>query len=216
MTAALALAGCKQPEIKGAPDAQGLALVEYSGMDAVRANPAVDFAKYKTIVIDDLGFSQLKITQPTDASGRYGKFKLDAEDLAALRAGYRREVAEALTNEDAYRVLDGASAGAADTLRLQTEMTRLEPTAPREKDEIGVVSARDKTFTKGAGSMTLEARLIDTRSGQVIATLRDELADDETWGSNNPVFNRAAVLRGFSSWGYRVRRQLQALSAPKP
>jgi len=217
MTMALAagLSGCKQPQINGAPDAQGLAEVEHSGMDAVRANPTVNFAKYTSIVIEDLGFTQLKITQPLDSSARYEKFKLDDQDIAELRAGYRRQVTEVLTDEGAYRVLDSAGSGAGDTLRLQAEMTKLEPTAPREKDAVGVGSARDKTFTRGAGSMTLEARLIDAKSGQTVATLRDEIADDETWSQNNPVFNRGAVLRGFTNWGYGVRRQLQALAAPK-
>ncbi|HSB97054.1 MAG TPA: DUF3313 family protein [Spongiibacteraceae bacterium] len=215
MALAAALPGCKQPEIKGVPDAQGLAEVEHSGMDAVRANPTVNFAKYTSIVIDDIGFTQLKITQPLDSSARYEKFTLDDKDFAELRAGYRRQVTEVLTDSGAFRVIENASAGATDTLRLQTEMTRLEPTAPREKDAVGVGSARDKTFTRGAGSMTLVARLIDVRSGQTVVTLRDEVADDESWSQNNPVFNRGAILRGFTNWGYGVRRQLQALAAPK-
>lgn len=208
------LAGCQQPEVKGQPNAQGLATVANSGMDEVLVNPKSDFSKYKSIAIADMNFSRLQIVDPDDRSGRYEKLKLSEEDLAVLRKEYRRKLGEVLSGKGGYQIIDNVVPGAADTLIIRTDMLRLEPNAPREKDEIGVVSARDKTFTKGAGSMTLAAELVDAGTGKPVVLLRDEVSDIDTWGTNNPVTNRAAILRGFSSWGYGIRRQLDAFSTP--
>lgn len=209
------LLACQQPQIKGPPNAQGLAEVANSGMDQVLVNPGGDFSQYRSIIIADMNFSRLQIVDPDDRTGRFQKMKLDEDDLAMLRREYRRKLGEVLGEKGGYRIVDSIAAGAEDTLILRTDMVRLEPNAPREKDEIGVASARDKTFTKGAGSMTLEAVLVDAGSGRPVLVLHDELADIDTWGANNPVSNRAAIVNGFASWGYGILRQLQAFSTPR-
>lgn len=211
----LGLAGCQQPEVKGQPNAQGLSAVTNSGMDEVMVDSRVDFSRYKSIGIADMNFSRLQIVEPSDYTGRYQKMSLSEEDIAMLRSEYRRKVGEVLSEQGGYRIIDNFVPGDKDTLILQTEMVRLEPNAPREKDEIGVGSARDKTFTKGAGSMTLEAALVDAATGKPVVVLHDEVSDTETWGNNNPVTNRAAILRAFTSWGYGIRRQLDAFSSPR-
>lgn len=210
------LSGCQQPQIAAATNAQGLAPVRYSGMDYAMADPRATFAAYRAVLIEPLGFSRLQIFAPADDTGRYGRFSFDEEDMRVLRSEYRRKVAQALGERDGYRIVATPDTGAADgaTLRLQTELLKLEPNAPRERDEIGAVSARDRTFSKGAGSLTLEARLIDARTGEVVAVLRNEEKDDEAWGPNNPVTNRAAIIRAFYGWGLAVRRQLDAFAAP--
>jgi hypothetical protein len=211
----LGLAGCQQPEIKGQPNAQGLSEVKNSGMDEVLVDPTVDFSQYKSIAIADMNFSRLQIVEPSDDAARYRKIQLSEEDIAMLRSEYRRKVGAVLSEQGGYKIVDSFVPGARDTLIVRTDMVRLEPNAPREKDEIGVGSARDETFTKGAGSMTLEAALVDVGTGKPVVVLRDEVTDNETWGNNNPVTNRAAILRAFTSWGYGIRRQLDAFSSPR-
>ena len=212
---ALALAACQQPEIKGPPNANGLSEVANSGMQAVLVDPRVDFSRYRAIAIADINFSRLQIVEPTDYRGRYKKMTLSDEDIAMLRSEYRRKLGEVLGQQGGYQIVDSVVPGAKDTLIVRTDMVRLEPTAPREKDEVGVVSARDKTFTKGAGSMTLEAELVDVSTRKAVVVLRDEVSDIETWGNNNPVSNRAAILQAFTSWGYGIRRQLDAFSSSR-
>lgn len=211
----LGMAGCQQPEIKGQPNANGLAEVANSGMNAVLVDPKVDFSRYRSIAIADMNFSRLQIVEPSDYSGRYQKMKLSEEDMAMLRSEYRRKIGEVLSEQGGYQIVDSVAPGSKDTLILHTDMVRLEPNAPREKDEIGVGSARDKTFTKGAGSMTMEAELVDVGTGKAVVVLGDEVADMDSWSNNNPVSNRAAILRGFTSFGYGIRRQLDAFSTPR-
>jgi hypothetical protein len=211
----LGMAGCQQPEIKGPINANGLAEVANSGMNAVLVDPKVDFSRYRAIAIADMNFARLQIVEPSDYSGRHQKMKLSEEDMAMLRSEYRRKLGEVLSEQGGYQVVDSVVPGAKDTLILRTDMVRLEPNAPREKDEIGVGSARDKTFTKGAGSMTMEAELVDIGTGKAVVVLVDEVADMDSWSNNNPVSNRAAILRGFTSFGYGIRRQLDAFSTSR-
>jgi hypothetical protein len=211
----LGMAGCQQPSIKGQPNANGLAEVANSGMNAVLVDPKVDFSRYRSIAIADMGFVRLQIVEPSDYSGRYQKMTLSEEDIAMLRREYRRKLGEVLGEQGGYQIVDSIEPGAKDTLLLRTEMVRLEPNAPREKDQIGGGSARDKTFTKGAGSMTFEAELVDIGTGRPVVALRNEVADMDTWGDNNPVSNRAAIVRAFTSWGSGIRRQLDAFSSSR-
>lgn len=205
----LLLAACQQPTISDETSGTGLAEVRHSGMDSALADPSVNFASYRNIVIEDVGFDRLKVVEPSTYSPRYGKFTVDDTDKAMLRKFYRERVGAAVA-KTGRTTNDSAGAG---SLRLVTDLVKLEPNAPREKDERFGASARNETFTRGAGSMTLEAKLIDAASGKTVATMRDKITDTEVWGENNPVTNRAAIQRAFTQWAAKVGAQLQAFSA---
>lgn len=214
---AISMAACQQPEISQKTDADGLAPIQHSGMDAAMADPGADFGAYRNIVIEDLGMSRLKILDPAGNTPAYDKFKLDDNDIGALRNAYRKQVEGELSRGGSFNVLAPDSKNAsAGTLVLVTDLVRLAPNAPRENSERFAESARDKTFTQGAGSMTLEAGLIDVATGKTVVIMRDTLIDTELWGQNNPVSNRAAVERAFSQWGVKLRTALASLRAQKP
>lgn len=199
------LAGCQQPTVASAADTEGLSAIERSRLDLAKADPAVDFGAYNGIVIEELGFSRLNIVEPRGQSPRYGKFTLDEGDMAALRKLYREQLGRTL-GESRYRIADTPGAG---TLRLVSDLVRLAPNAPRDRDLRLGGSVRNEVYTEGAGSMTLEAQLIDPASGRTVALLRHKLTDPEVWGSNNPVSNRFAVTRAFARWGALLRQQLE-------
>lgn len=203
------LAACQSPTISDDTSGAGLAQVRHSGMDSALADPGVDFARYRNVVIDDIGFDRLRIVDPSTYSPRYGRFTLDDNDKTLLRRAYRERVSAAL----AKRGLDTSDTAGAGSLRLVTDLVKLEPNAPREKDERFGTSARNETFTRGAGSLTLEAKLIDVASGRTVATMEDKITDTEVWGENNPVTNRAAVQRAFTQWATKVGAQLEAFRA---
>lgn len=213
IAATVALAACQEPEIQSeGSTAGGLAPVEHSGMTAAQADASANFASYRNVAIQPLGFSHLEVLDPGYDMPRYKHFTITEKDIADLRKMYYEKVSAALTKDGSFTISETAGPG---SLALVTEMVRLEPNAPREQDERFTSSARNRTYTKGAGSMTLEAQLIDTASGKVVATLKDKMTDDEIWEQNNPVSNRAAVQRGFSEWGMKLRRQLLAFRGEK-
>ena len=205
-----ALAACQKPTVTQQTDSQGLAKVENTGMAAAKADPSVNFSQFNDVVIADIDFAHLQIVQPTDSSPRYGAFTLEEKDKAQMRDAYREQVGSEL-GKGGWQVVDANSAKRAGTLVIFTEMLRLQPNAPREQSERFTQSARDKTFTKGAGSMTLESSVIDAGTGKTVAVFGDTLLDTEVWGQNDPVANRAAVERAFSSWGLKIRDTLRAL-----
>ena len=208
------LAACQKPTVTKQTDAQGLAKVDNTGMAAAKADPSVNFSQFHDVVIADIDFSHLQIVQPTDSSPRYGPFTLGEKDKAQMREAYREQAGSELSKNGGWQVVDANAAKRPGTLVIFTEMLRLQPNAPREQSERFTQSARDKTFTKGAGSMTLESSVVDAGTGKTVAVFGDTLLDTEVWSQNDPVANRAAVERAFSSWGLKMRNTLQALSGP--
>jgi Protein of unknown function (DUF3313) len=210
----LALTACnQQPEISDKTNSAGLADVKHSGMTVAMADPNAHFAQYKSVLIADLDFSQLQIIQPQDSSPRYGKFTLSDEDKEALSKGFREQVGKELSDNGGYTVITDLNTQPSPALLvLVAQMVRLQPNAPREKSAIGVDSARDRTYTPGAGSMTLEAKLVDSSTGKTVALVGDTLTDTDVWAQNDPVSNRGAVERAFSDWGRALRHQLQSFS----
>jgi hypothetical protein len=203
---ALPLAGCQQSPTTDNPVADQLTPVEHTGFDLAKADPAVNLASYNTIIVEPLGFSRLDIVEPSTTPGRYHPFSLDERDMASLRELYQRQVNLALGADGRYAIATEAGAG---TLRLVSDLVKLEPKAPREEDRRFGGSARDDIYTEGAGSLTLEAQLIDSVTGKTVMLLRNRLRDTEIWGPNNVVTNRAAVSRAFTRWANQLRRQLE-------
>lgn len=208
----LALGACTSPQISDTRNEQGMSAVTRTGMDSVHIDPSVDFASYRSVVIDNLGFDKLQIVQPTQSGTSRGKFVLTEKDMQSFRKAYRDRVADALQSKDGYTIVEPAAARQPGTLRLVTELVRLAPKAPREQDRTGYASSRSSTFSKGAGSMTLESRLLDATTGKTVATMVDKVSDPEIWRENNSVTNVQAVRRGFGTWAAALRRQLDTFS----
>ncbi len=211
---ALALiAACQpQPTFDGAPDADGLIEVKRSGMDAVAIDPGVDFGQYGKLLIDGLHFSNVDIVDPNGSHDpRYRKLTLSDDDKARMNQQFIRQMTKQLMKDGFYDITTQTGTG---TLRVVTEVVRLAPTAPRESDEKFSASVRNETYTRGAGSMTLESRLHDSASGKLVAVLRDKLTDSELWGPNNSVTTNAAVQRAFTRWAQQLQRQLRQIPTP--
>ncbi len=207
---ALTIVACgQQPTIEGAANADGLVAVKHTGMDVVQVAPGTDLSPYRKLLIDGLSFSSVDIVDPnTSHSARYKDFVLSEADKQQLNQLYVQQVTKQLLKGGIYNI---TTQPAADTLRVTTELVKLEPNAPRESDEQFTSSARNDTYTRGAGSMTLESQVYDSVSGKRIAVLRNELTDSETWGTNNSVTNTAAVKRAFTRWASQLQKQLQQM-----
>lgn len=209
---ALPLAGCQQAPTHDSPADEGLTPVERTSFDLAKADPAVNMASYNTVIVEPLGFSRLDIVEPGSSQGRYHPFSLDERDQASLRELYQRQVNLALGADGRYAIATDAGTSGTGTLRLVSDLVKLEPKAPRERDRRFGSSARDDVYTEGAGSLTLEAQLIDSTTGKTVMLLRNRLRDTEVWGPNNVVTNRAAINRAFSRWANQLRRQLEQAS----
>ncbi len=209
------LTACQQPTISDKTTADGLAEVEHARMDLVQVDPAANFAQYRSLQIGDLKFTNTHLVDPNTLSNpRYRNLTLDDADKQRLNQLFQQQMTKQLQKSGVYTL---ASAAAAGTVRVETEMVRLKPNAPREKDEIFTSSARNKTFSRGAGAMTLESTLYDSVSGKRLAVLRDEIEDNDMWGQNNVVTNTAAIQRAFSRWASQLQNALEKFqTVPRP
>ena len=209
LTTAL-LVACAQPALQGPPDASGLVAIEHSGLDAARIAPDADLSQYQNLLIDGLHFTDVKLVDPGKGQrSRYRPLSLSDADKQLLNRLFVEQVSKSLNRSGAYGVATQPGAG---TLRVVTELVELAPNAPRESDQQFGASVRNDTYSRGAGSMTLESTVSDSVSGRTLAVLRNELTDAEVWGVNNSVTNQAAVQRAFTRWG----STLQRLKAARP
>lgn len=200
----LLLTGCAQPVIEGPADASGLVAIKHSGLDESKVDPTADLSKYSSLLVEGLSFTDVKLVDPnTSHSARYVDFKLSDADKQRLNQLFMEQVTKQLTKGGNFKVASQAGAG---TLRVTTELVELDPNAPRESDERFTSSVRNDTYSRGAGSLTLESKVYDSTSGKLVAVIRDEYTDSETWGNNNSVTNTAAVRRAFTRWGGTLER----------
>lgn len=183
-----------------------------TSMDVAQADPRADFSRYRQLVLEPLGFDKLRIVQPAKSVGRKD-FALDERDRERLRKQYM-ESATKRWRERGFEIVDAAAAGP-DTLRLAVDMVELKPNAPKEDSADIGGSARDRTYSRGAGSMKLAAEFRDAASGQVLAVFSDKMTDLEVWGPNNSVTNLAAAGRAFSTWNERLGTRIGALAQKK-
>lgn len=198
------LVACAQPVVEGPVDAGGMALIEHSGLDAAKIKPGADLSKYNSLLIEGLNFTNVKLVDPnTSNSARYKDFALSDTDKQFLNKLFMEQVTKSLTKGSIFGVATQPGAG---TLRVVTELVELDPNAPRESDERFTSSVRNDTYSRGAGSLTLESKIYDSVTGEQLAELRDEYTDSETWGNNNSVTNTAAVRRAFTRWGSTLQR----------
>lgn len=203
-SALVLLAGCAQPVIEGPADASGLVAIKHTGLDDSRVDPTADLSTYSSLLVEGLAFTDVKLVDPNSShSARYKDLALSDADKQRLNQLFMEQVTKQLTKGGAFSVASQAGPG---TLRVATELVELDPNAPRESDERFSSSARNDTYTRGAGSLTLESKVYDSSSGKLVAIIRDEYTDSETWGNNNSVTNTAAIRRAFTRWGSTLER----------
>jgi hypothetical protein len=211
----LLVTACQQQPASGeSAGIEGMRSIQNAGIEQALVNPDANLTAYSSLLIGDLQFSRLEVTDPGRHDARYREFALSDDDKAQLSSLYRQQVEKRLMRDGRFAVTTQPGRG---TLRVVTELLRLEPTAPREQDARTPGSARDRTYTRGAGSLTLESQLFDSVSGKRVAILRDKLTDnDMIWWPNNSVTNQAALRRAFSRWAATLQQQLKQAQMATP
>jgi len=198
------LTACAQPVVEGPADASGLVTIKHTGLDSTKVDPNINLSTYSSLLVEGLGFSDVKLIDPNSShSARYKDFVLSDADKQRLNQLFMEQVSKQLTKGGVFGIASQAGPG---TLRVTTELVELDPNAPRESDERFTSSARNDTYTRGAGSLTLESKVYESANGKLVAIIRDEYTDTETWGSNNSVTNTAAIRRAFTRWGSTLER----------
>jgi hypothetical protein len=177
--------------------------------DIALADPDADFKKYKTVYLEPLNFSKLKIIQP-NASNFSKPFVLEEKARRDISSKYTKIMSEQLSKDNGYRIVDKPEA---DTLIIASYLTELRPKATNEENR--EPSVRSKIYSEGSGSMTIAALFRDGENKNIIASIEDKKKAPEIWGQNTYISNIRDVNLIFISWGSALRSRLDELHGKK-
>lgn len=207
------LTGCatQEPSLQTGPDAEvtseGLVRVENSRVDEALMRPDVDFTRFTSIIIDALDLSNVNVIQPANSVRSAGnrKWELTDKDRTYLQDLFQEKMDKYIFDRGGYTRADQA---APDVLRLTVAVVQIAPSAPKETSSIG----RGRTYTRGAGTISIAGVLWDAGTGEVVARFADTRESDDYWGQNSTFNNKAEVRRIFDFWAQLFQYRLDALN----
>jgi hypothetical protein len=180
-----------------------------SGLDAVYVRPGVKFAPYRNVQLDPV---VVEFSKNWERNSVDFQRQLSAAELQEIRGKLAKLMREVFVQElttHGYTVVDVA---ADETLRITTALREIYIN-PR-KDE-NADARHLKTYSPGAGSMTLVLEARDAPTGQLLARAIDERADENAaarpdW---NTAADGAAARVAFEIWARKLREALDRLNA---
>jgi hypothetical protein len=179
-----------------------------SGLDAVYVRPGVKFAAYKSVQLDPV---VVEFSKSWERNSLEFEHQLTAAELQQIRgklAGLMREVFMEELATHGYTVVDVATD---DTLRISTALREV---YMNPRNDAKADASHLKTFSPGAGSMTLVLEARDAPTGQLLARAIDERADENA--AARPDWNTApegtAARVAFGIWARSLREALDRLN----
>ena len=183
----------------------GLVQTKDTSFRLAYVKPGASFAKYKTIQLRALEI-------PPDArdagSGQTKRFResyiLGDKEVAALQGAYKDTIQDIL-GKAGYTFVDTPGA---DTLIVAPMIMKIRLNAPIESSRMGY-SGRSRTYSQGAGSITIGGVLADGSSNEVLAQVVDHNYPGSFWRVNNSVTNLADAKTAFAKWARALRETLK-------
>lgn len=203
---AMLVGACAAPQPPKTWD--GLEYREAKNMDAVYLRPGVGFTSYQSVLIDPVEVSfdaNLEGEGNTTGASR----RLGPGDLEPIRqrmaADFHRILSEELSG-GGYRLVGSP---AADTLRLSPSLIDVYASAPE-----AMTPGRSRSYTLGAGRMTLVLELRDGRTGQLLARIVDQKAGTRSGELrlDSTAAGSADFQRAVSDWARKLREGLDAVT----
>lgn len=189
----------------------GLQLKKVKGLDAVYVRPNVEFAPYKSVMLDAVQIEFAKNWAKDVHSNSTGfKSKPTAEEMQKIKDGLGELMHDVFLEEltkHGYTVVD---APAEDTLHVRTAIIDLWINAPDSNDP-GIT----RTYTASSGSMTLVLEARDGPTGQLLARAVDGRSDDTPGGQfqwTTKASNTNAARRILEDWARKLREALDRLN----
>jgi hypothetical protein len=185
---------------------EGLELTKVKGLDTVYMRPKAQIAAYKTVQINP---SRVEFSKGWERHSANFENQPTADDMQRIKTRLAELVRETFAKElktHGYAVLESP---AEDTLLVSASIINLYIDAPNV-----AAAGRAKTYTTGAGKMTLVLELRDAPTGQLLARVIDEQIDNNPGGRMewaNAATNEADARRIIEGWATRLRKGLDGL-----
>ena len=207
---ALLAAGSAMSDDLPQTTSDGLVRVQDPKVMIAYVRPNAEWAKYKTIKLQPLVIPpKARNTAPQGERPDFGEtYTLSDADVAKIQQAYQDVTREELTKAG-YTVVDTAQA---DTLVVSPQIINITLNAPSATSR-ATLGAPGLTFTRGAGSMAMQAALADGASGTVVAVAADRKYGHDMWGVNNSVENMSEARSAFGSWARELAGALKNQAA---
>ena len=188
----------------------GLVQRKAKGIDAVYVRPDVDFKVYRNIALDPVVVAFDRNWKPN--RGGSTTLRLSSSEIEKIRekmaSGFQSIFAEELA-AGGYTIVPEPLD---DTLRISAGLADVYINAPDTSS-----AARTKTYTRGAGRMTLAMELRDGPTGQLLARIVDRHVDDSSvaqWTTS--ASNSAEFRRTVKGWAQSLVKGLDKVTGKTP
>lgn len=194
------------PTIEDKPSSEfpGLNKVSSSGFSEAWGRPGTTLSDYKSIRATSLKSSDAKIIQPGQSINT--RVRKDIEMTPEIEAQLAQVWDTAITKAAKEQGLT-ADGNGDKVLRIDATMTRIAPSAnfAEERNAPG----RTTTYTEDSGEASIEIRLVDDASGELLAVVRDKRrVGSQVWSRSNTITASADVRNLFNNWAKRLTSRI--------
>lgn len=197
------LAACSStPQLQEKESSQfaGLNKVTGTGFNEVWAKPGAALDEYRIIAASSMTSADAEIIQPGTSSGSRVQrdWELTQARQDSLAAAWDTAITGAAT--DAGLVIDS---NGDNVLRIDARMTRIAPSADFAQAQS--TAGRTTVYTENSGEASVEFRLVDQRSGELLAVIRDKRTlGSQTWGRSSTVTAGADTRNTLNRWARQL------------
>jgi len=201
LTLPLLFAACTgTPTLEEKPSSEfvGLNKVSSSGFNEAWARPGAALAAYKVIQISPLQSADAKIVQPQTTSRIRRDWELTPQRQQALAESWLKSMQTGAAGHNLGTGGDGDK-----VLRIDAALTRIAPSANLQEEQKS--SGRSTVYTEDSGEASIEFRLYDLSSGELLVVIRDKRrVGNQMWGRANTVTASSDVRTLFNSWSNQL------------
>ena len=201
------LAACSStPEMQEKPSSEfvGLNKVTGTGFNEAWARPNAGLTEYKVIAAGPMTSAGAEVVQPGGTTGsRLNRdWELTQERQDALAASWNKSITQAAEKAG----LDSSGNGD-KVLRIDAALTRIAPSA--NFAEAQSAPGRTTVYTEDSGEASVEFRLYDQASGELLAVIRDKRRlGAQVWGRSGTVTAGADARNTLNSWATQLVRRV--------
>ena len=188
------------PTLEEKPSSEfiGLNKVSSSGFKEAWARPGAGLAAYQTIQVSPLQSADAEIVQPQTTARIHHDWELTPQRQQTLADNWLK----AMQSAAARHALDTSGSGD-KVLRIDAALTRIAPSANLQQEQ--QAAGRSTVYTEDSGDATIEFRLYDLSSGELLVVIRDKRRiGNQMWGRANTVTASSDVRTLFNSWSNQL------------
>ena len=197
------LAACSStPVIEDKPSSEfeGLNKVSSSGFSEAWARPGTNLSMYGSIKATPLKSADAEIVQPGQSIQT--RVQRDMEMTPEIEQGLADNWDRAITAAADKAGLSTDGSGD-KVLRIDSTMTRIAPSANFAAESS--TPGRSTVYTEDSGEASIEFKLYDDASGELLAVVRDKRrVGSQIWSRSNSVTASADVRNLYNTWATRL------------